>query len=63
MFFIYRGFRIAITCKELYGSMLAAGIVSVFALQIFVNIAVVTSSMPVTGMPLPFLVMEERHCS
>lgn len=54
LFFIYRGFRIAITCKELYGSMLAAGIVSVFALQIFVNIAVVTSSMPVTGMPLPF---------
>lgn len=54
LLFIYRGFRIAITCKELYGSMLAAGIVSVFALQIFVNIAVVTSSMPVTGMPLPF---------
>ena len=54
LFFIYRGFRIAITCKELYGSMLAAGIVSVFALKIFVNIAVVTSSMPVTGMPLPF---------
>ena len=54
LFFIYRGFRIAITCKELYGSMLAAGIVSVFALQIFVNIAVVTSSMPVTGLPLPF---------
>ena len=54
MFFIYRGYKIAITCKEFYGSMLAAGIVSVFALQILVNIAVVTSSMPVTGMPLPF---------
>ena len=54
MFFIYRGFKIALTCKELYGSMLAAGITSVFALQIIVNIAVVTSSMPVTGMPLPF---------
>lgn len=54
MFFIYRGYKIAITCKEFFGSMLAAGIVSVFALQILVNIAVVTSSMPVTGMPLPF---------
>lgn len=54
LFFIYRGFKIALTCKELYGSMLAAGIVSVFALQIFVNVAVVTSSIPATGMPLPF---------
>ncbi len=54
MFFIYRGYKIAITCKEFYGSLLASGIVSVFALQILVNIAVVTSSMPVTGMPLPF---------
>lgn len=53
-FFIYRGYRIAITCKDLYGSMIATGITSVFALQIFVNIAVVTCTMPVTGMPLPF---------
>lgn len=54
LFFIYRGYKIAMSCKELYGSMLASGIVSVFALQIFVNIAVVTSSIPTTGMPLPF---------
>ncbi len=54
VFFIYRGYRIAITCKDMYGSMIATGITSVFALQIFVNIAVVTCTMPVTGMPLPF---------
>ena len=53
-FFIYRGYRIAITCKDLYGSLIATGITSVFAVQIIVNIAVVTCSMPVTGMPLPF---------
>lgn len=53
-FFIYRGYRIAITCKDMYGSMIATGITSVFALQIIVNIAVVTCTMPVTGMPLPF---------
>lgn len=53
-FFIYRGYRIAITCKDLYGSLIATGITSVFAIQIIVNIAVVTCSMPVTGMPLPF---------
>ena len=54
LFFVYRGFKIAMSCKELYGSMVAAGIVSVFAIQIFINIAVVTCSMPTTGMPLPF---------
>jgi len=53
-FFIYRGYKIAMTCKDMYGSMVASGIVSVFAFQIMVNLAVVTCSMPVTGMPLPF---------
>lgn len=53
-FFIYRGYRIAMTCKDMYGSMIASGIVSVFAFQVLVNLAVVTCSMPVTGMPLPF---------
>lgn len=54
LFFIYRGYKVAISCKEFFGSMVATGIVSVFAVQICGNIAVVTSSMPVTGMPLPF---------
>ena len=53
-FLIYRGFLIALKCDDLYGSLLATGITSIFALQILVNIAVVTCSMPVTGMPLPF---------
>lgn len=52
--FIYRGYKIAITCKDMFGSLVATGITSVFALQIIINIAVVTVSMPVTGMPLPF---------
>ncbi len=53
-FFIYRGYKISISCKDMYGSLMALGITSVFALQIIVNIAVVTCTMPVTGMPLPF---------
>ncbi len=53
-FFIYKGYKIAMTCKDFYGSLIAAGITSVFAIQILINIAVVTCSMPVTGMPLPF---------
>ena len=53
-FFIFRGYKISMTCKDMYGSLIAIGITSVFALQILVNIAVVTCTMPVTGMPLPF---------
>ena len=52
--FIFRGYRIAMTCKDFYGSMIAAGITSIFALQFIINIAVVTCTIPVTGMPLPF---------
>ncbi|MNI44876.1 Lipid II flippase FtsW [compost metagenome] len=53
-FFIYRGYLIALRSQDMYGSLIATGITSVFAFQIMVNIAVVTCSMPVTGMPLPF---------
>lgn len=54
MFFIYRGLYIAMKCNDLYGTLIASGITMVYAFQIIVNIAVVTCSMPVTGMPLPF---------
>lgn len=53
-YFIFKGYKTAITCKDLFGSLVAAGITTIFATQIIVNIAVVTCSMPVTGMPLPF---------
>lgn len=52
--FIFKGYKIAMTCKDFYGSLIAAGITSIFAVQIIINIAVVTCTMPVTGMPLPF---------
>lgn len=52
--FIFKGYKIAMTCRDFYGSLIAAGITSVFAIQILVNVAVVTCMMPVTGMPLPF---------
>ncbi|KAF1084862.1 Lipid II flippase FtsW [Sporotomaculum syntrophicum] len=51
----WRGFRIAITCPDSFGSLLAAGLVSGIVLQAFVNIGVVTGSLPVTGITLPFV--------
>ncbi len=39
----------------MYGSLLATGITSVVVIQSLINIAVVTGSMPVTGVPLPFI--------
>ena len=39
----------------MYGTILAIGITSVVAIQAVINIAVVTGSMPVTGVPLPFI--------
>ncbi len=53
-FLIYRGIKIALSAPDLFGTLLVVGIISLIAFQALVNIAVVTSSMPVTGMPLPF---------
>lgn len=54
-FLVYRGIRIAMRCKDRFGSLLAAGITSVIGMQAIVNIAVATSSVPTTGQTLPFI--------
>lgn len=53
--FIWRGIVIAIRAKDVYGTILASGITSVIAVQAIINIAVVSGSFPVTGVPLPFI--------
>lgn len=53
-FLIYRGIKIAAKAPDLFGSLLVTGIVGMIAMQVLINIAVVTSVFPVTGMPLPF---------
>ena len=52
--FVWRGILIAMKAPDMFGSLMAIGITSLVAIQVIINIAVVTSSMPVTGMPLPF---------
>lgn len=52
--FIWRGILVAMKAPDMFGSLLAIGITSLIGLQAIINIAVVTSSMPVTGMALPF---------
>ena len=52
--FIWRGILIAMKSPDMFGSLIAIGITAQVAIQVIINIAVVTSSMPATGMPLPF---------
>lgn len=52
--FIWRGIIISMKAPDTFGSLIAVGIVSLIGLQAMINIAVVTGTVPVTGMPLPF---------
>ncbi|BCJ86074.1 stage V sporulation protein E [Effusibacillus dendaii] len=52
---LWRGVRVAITAKDTFGSLLAIGITAMIAVQVIINIGVVTGSMPVTGITLPFI--------
>lgn len=52
--FIWRGLLIAMRAPDMFGSLVAVGITALIGLQAIMNIAVVTSSMPNTGIPLPF---------
>lgn len=52
---IWRGIKIAINAKDRFGFFLATGIIATIGIQTAINIAVATSSMPVTGVPLPFI--------
>ena len=54
MIFIWRGIIISMNARDTFGSLIAIGIVSMIGLQAIINIAVVTGTIPVTGMELPF---------
>ena len=52
--FVWRGIVIAIKAEDTFGTLIAIGITTMIGLQALINIAVVTNTIPVTGMPLPF---------
>lgn len=52
---IFAGVRVAMRAPDVFGRLLAAGIVSWFGLQALVNLGAVTGLLPITGVPLPFV--------
>ncbi len=51
---IWRGIKIAMTSPDMFSSLTVCGIMAIIAIQVILNIAVVTSSCPCTGITLPF---------
>lgn len=51
---IIRGYWLALHARDRFGSLLIVGVTTLLAFQVFLNVAVVTNLMPVTGISLPF---------
>ena len=54
-YLVYRGFRVALHARDDFGSYLAMGVVCWIAFQALINIGGITRSIPLTGIPLPFV--------
>jgi rod shape determining protein RodA len=52
---IWRGLRILTMAKNLYGALVAGGIVAMMMFQVFVNVGMTIGIMPITGIPLPLM--------
>ena len=55
MFFLYRGFSIALKASDDFGRLLGVGIVILIVMQSFINIAAMIGILPLTGLPLIFV--------
>jgi cell division protein FtsW len=51
----YRGFKIALEAPDSFGAVLAAGVTISLLFQALINMAVITATLPATGIPLPFI--------
>ncbi len=54
MLFILRGYWLALHARDRFGALVGVGITTLFAVQVFLNIGVVTNLIPNTGISLPF---------
>ena len=52
---IWRGLRILTVSKNLYGALIAGGVVAMLLFQVFINVGMNVGIMPITGIPLPLL--------
>jgi len=52
---IWRALRILTMAKNLYGALIAGGIVAMLMFQVFVNVGMTIGIMPITGVPLPLM--------
>ena len=55
LFLIWRFFVVAVHAKDLFGSLIASGAMAHIMIQVILNIAVVTNTIPNTGITLPFV--------
>lgn len=55
IFIIFRCFKVAVTARDNFGKLLAAGITTFLAIQTIINLAAQTALVPLTGIPLPFI--------
>lgn len=55
IFLIWRLMVVIINARDLYGSLLVVGVMAHVSVQVLINIAVVTNTIPNTGIPLPFI--------
>jgi cell division protein FtsW (lipid II flippase) len=55
LLFVWRGFKTAMLCSDSFSKLMAVGLTSVFALQVFVIVGGVTRVIPLTGVTLPFI--------
>jgi cell division protein FtsW len=54
-YLVYRGFRVAMRAHDDFGTYLALGVVCWIAFQALINVGGITRSIPLTGIPLPFV--------
>ena len=52
---MWRGLRVITGARDLYGVVVAGGLVVAFLFQVFVNVGMTMGVAPVTGIPLPFV--------